>query len=77
MAKMREVILGQSESDVQRKFNEWQQRTAGKVSEVEWRVERIEQPQGHLAKAGKLRFADAHMMIVKYKKKAPSKNPRR
>ena len=39
MAKMREVILGQSESDVQRKFNEWQQRTAGKVSEVEWRVD--------------------------------------
>ena len=77
MAKMREVILGQSESDVQRKFNEWQQRTAGKVSEVEWRVERIDRPQGHLAKAGKLRFADAHMMIVKYKKKAPSKNPRR
>ena len=77
MAKMREVILGQSESDVQRNINEWQQRTAGKVSEVEWRVERIEQPQGHLAKAGKLRFADTHMMIVKYKKKAPSKNPRR
>jgi hypothetical protein len=77
MAKMREVILGQSEADVQRKFNQWQQRMAGKVSEVESHVERIEQPQGHLTKAGKLRFADTHMMIVKYTKKPPPKIQRR
>ena len=73
MAKMREVILGQSELEVQRKFNEWQKRMAGRVSEVDGRLERIKRPQG----SGKVAGVDTHMMIVRYNKKAPSRNPRR
>src|SRR5262249_21945067 len=46
MAKMREVMLGQSELEVQRKFNEWQKRMAGRVSEVDGRLERIKRRQG-------------------------------
>src|SRR5215469_1013817 len=52
MAKMREVILGQSELEVQRKFNEWQKRMAGRVSEVDGRLERIKRPQGSGKVAG-------------------------
>jgi hypothetical protein len=79
MAKLRKemTLKGKSESDVQQKFNEWQKQKAGKVSEVEWHIERIEQPHGHLGGSGTLGGVNTHRMIIKYTNEPPARKTRR